>query len=1175
MSAARKHSPDPAPGGIGLVILLLLIPALAAAMPPMNQPPDGPADREALSGLGGEWAAGAHADTVWFGGSGTGDGTVVRGGVWNWEADSGETPESFPDGDPVGNQYRDGWTFQDRTTRGGGPSAIGAGHWRSDGSYDFDFDSGAFAHRATTHANNGANDGPDPLHGAWSVWIGTNLHLNPEHCGWRQTAGYGDGWSQGIAKPYRFRALPGPGEFVPPPANAVLDLAFFHRYAVEEGFDTLWVEISADGITWEQVGGGTGNGIWNGGERQAPLPGPLGGAATAALGTWPGGEGDLWVRLRLASDSFSSDEADGGDFLYGWQVDDLALRADGVPVDVTDFESGMGGWEPRRFEGFDFLLTGDPLRPAGRFVPLADLACPPEVDCPEGCGLENRVLIFVDKDDCDQNDEFADTGIVSPAFAIGGPTNPDIDGDSGRLIRADVYHDFGVGLFTTGLSFCYFYWPADANHCPYTPPAGAPGAGATFNWSRIGFLTCDYFSGGTGAVCLTNFLDDISSSLPATADSVILTVGGYSSCRSRPDCDIDDSGTPFFDNVRFGVFDPASIPAVSHTVGRYADSFPIADGDIVTMPGRMDGAGSQAQSLGIENPLRWVRYDSSLVYSAAENAAVYLRFRVTPGACQPDLNHAFFAAFPPYQWHAARMDTTRRATTHPNEYMTCFHEDDPRNGTFWTGMPPAVEPCDDILPDGLFTPGTVVHYFFELRDASTGRVTGTFPRGPGQRPITSAENFKDLWLESSILPELDPSCDGTYANTLLVVNDFTTNAVPGRGTVERSRLMATLESLGLDFDVYDVVGTNYTGVYDGIGRREDHEAQVPRPPTNGATTLQLAPYDCIWYTGGLLSSGVMLSDELTLAAFGGHASNDQQKLEGWLAGCADGANRLLFLEGLGWASFIDASTIHGADFLAGRGVDVLARDYAQELAANDLRRCARIAGTALAPTFTGEVFGSGCPDDLPLDVFAAVNGGEGVAHFVESLEDGYDPVDCTDDVARPNWLTIVRRTNPDHACEKSVAMGFAFAEMLPLNCQDQCLFDDYRINGANAELVIDLFQWAGKPINGSPIGVGPEAAPHLANALHAAQPNPAARGTSAIKIRYSVAVNSHVTVKIYNVNGRLVRVLVDAKQEALPNGHEVLWDGRNDAGRLVASGVYSCELRMPGFVTARKIVLLD
>ena len=85
--------------------------------------------------VGGEGAA-SHADTAWFGGSGFGNGTVVRGGLWNFEVDSGEPPEFFPDGDPVGNQFRDGWTFEDRTARVG-PSQTGAPHFNALGVYDF------------------------------------------------------------------------------------------------------------------------------------------------------------------------------------------------------------------------------------------------------------------------------------------------------------------------------------------------------------------------------------------------------------------------------------------------------------------------------------------------------------------------------------------------------------------------------------------------------------------------------------------------------------------------------------------------------------------------------------------------------------------------------------------------------------------------------------------------------------------------------------------------------------------------------------------------------------------------------------------------------------------------------------------------------------------------------
>ncbi len=117
----------------------------------------------------------------------------------------------------------------------------------------------------------------------------------------------------------------------------------------------------------------------------------------------------------------------------------------------------------------------------------------------------------------------------------------------------------------------------------------------------------------------------------------------------------------------------------------------------------------------------------------------------------------------------------------------------------------------------------------------------------------------------NVLPELNPNCDGTQANGLLVVSDYQSNAVPGRGTIQRQRLVAALGSLGLEFDVYDTQGTNYTDTYNTIGRREDRQGQAPRPPHNGASTLQLAGYDCIWYQGGLLKSGVTLTRQSDFA----------------------------------------------------------------------------------------------------------------------------------------------------------------------------------------------------------------------------------------------------------------------------------------------------------------------
>jgi hypothetical protein len=1131
----------------------------------MVQPIETVLERDLSSGAG----ATSHADTAWFGGSGTGNGTVVRGGLWNFEADSGEPPEFFPDGDPVGNQFRDGWTFEDRTTRHG-PSQVGAPHFNALGVFDFNYDAtpqgglrpGGYAHRATTHPNNGINDGPDPLAGSWSVWIGTNLELNPENCGWVRTSGYGDGWSQGITKAF---AIPAGS------SGAQYDLAFFHRYAVEFGYDTCWVEVSTDGLFWEQVGSaGQPNGIFNGGNATNPLPGPAGGNALVSLVRWStNAAGTLHVRLRLAADAFFSDSGDGGNLKYAWQLDNLNLLRNntGVPGELTDFETGYNGWQPATFEGHDFQLTQSLTRPAGRIVPISALACPPIVDCPESCGIENNIVMFSDKDDCDITDDFMDSFIRSPAFAIGGPSLPDLDGDAGRLVKFDLFMDGGAGTFETGNSICFVYWPFNGVRCPFIPAGGHPGAGSSFNWSQTSTATCNYFSQGTGTDCIANGIDDISAAVPASADSIILHVGAFSQCRSQATCDENDNGTPFYDNLRFGVFNPQGLTVSSNNLERYADNFPTADGNIVTRTARMDGAHNWPSQLGQS---RSVRSDTAAATCGAPNTAMYLRFRVTPGPCQPNLGHPFFTAFPPNQWHAARMDTARSHFSGgnvPGAYMTCFEEQDPHNGTFWTGTPPSFEPCDDILPDGLFTPGAVVRYFFEARNASTGAVVGTFPRRRDAGPIGTTENFASLWLDTGVLPELDPACNGTYAHNLLVINDYASNAVPGTGTVLRDRLTSTLQSLGLEFDVYDAVGSNFLPGNEGIGRWEDRPTQLPRPPSNGATQLQLEPYDCIWYTSGLAKSGT-LADQQTAT----HTNNDQQKLETWLGGCTAGANRLLVLEGMGWASDIAIKTVHGPAFLADRGVNVLASDYAQQLAANDLRRCARITGTALAPGIEGGVFGSGCPEDIAVDVIQAVGGGEGLMYFVESLEDGDDPVNCVDDVPRPTWHSVVRRAAGTGNCQRSVAMSFALAEFLPPNCVEQCLFDDYVINGPNAELVIDIFQWAGKPITPNVIGVGAGGAPAIEATLEAPRPNPAPRGPV---IRYSISARGRVRLKVYDVGGRLVRTLVDQVQEPSAAGYEAVWDGATDAGVRAGSGVYFYELDSPGFAASRKLVMLE
>ncbi|MBD3390813.1 MAG: PKD domain-containing protein, partial [Chitinivibrionales bacterium] len=64
----------------------------------------------------------------------------------------------------------------------------------------------------------------------------------------------------------------------------------------------------------------------------------------------------------------------------------------------------------------------------------------------------------------------------------------------------------------------------------------------------------------------------------------------------------------------------------------------------------------------------------------------------------------------------------------------------------------------------------------------------------------------------------------------------------------------------------------------------------------------------------------------------------------------------------------------------------------------------------------------------------------------------------------------------------------------------------------------------------------------------------------------------HVQVEIFNAQGRLVRGLVDARQG--PGHYHVVWDGRNQASRPVASGAYFCRVRAGKLTGVKRMVVL-
>jgi len=73
-------------------------------------------------------------------------------------------------------------------------------------------------------------------------------------------------------------------------------------------------------------------------------------------------------------------------------------------------------------------------------------------------------------------------------------------------------------------------------------------------------------------------------------------------------------------------------------------------------------------------------------------------------------------------------------------------------------------------------------------------------------------------------------------------------------------------------------------------------------------------------------------------------------------------------------------------------------------------------------------------------------------------------------------------------------------------------------------------------------------------------------------ISYQLAAASDVEQAIFDLTGRRVRTLVRGQQNA--GAHTVSWDGRDERGQAVASGVYFYRLVADGHVQVRRMVLL-
>jgi len=91
----------------------------------------------------------------------------------------------------------------------------------------------------------------------------------------------------------------------------------------------------------------------------------------------------------------------------------------------------------------------------------------------------------------------------------------------------------------------------------------------------------------------------------------------------------------------------------------------------------------------------------------------------------------------------------------------------------------------------------------------------------------------------------------------------------------------------------------------------------------------------------------------------------------------------------------------------------------------------------------------------------------------------------------------------------------------------------------------------------------------IVNTLHPNIPNPFNPSTT---ISFDLAKAGFTELKIYNLKGQFIKSL--SKQDMAAGPHRLVWDGRDDNNRPVASGVYLYRLETDGFVKTRKMLLM-
>ncbi len=574
----------------------------------------------------------------------------------------------------------------------------------------------------------------------------------------------------------------------------------------------------------------------------------------------------------------------------------------------------------------------------------------------------------------------------------------------------------------------------------------------------------------------------------------------------------DGYPAPYFDNALFRVFAFAG-PAISiREIDQLQDNFPAI--------GTIDYGNLGANSIAMDMarniaPGPHQRNDPG--------DSVY--FDVVPvrtGSVLNDMPKMYYKLFP------NPLFNPHRTSGLPNQGWiygdTCYTG---------TGSPVGDRYVWDLPDEGFLYPGDRFHYYIEGQDNQGGNIGTTlipsdttgFSFGPGM-PGYQTLDYNSSYIVRG-LPAVQSSTPDDHPS-ILWWNDFADRG----GEAEWYGALNNLGyQEGVDYDLYYTNGPS-SGVGNGLGGR--------------ATATQLRGYDVILYTAGDLAVNTISNGD-----YDSDGGNDVGVLDSWFRSGTATMPRNMFITGDDVV--FDMTQNGGTNTLAfvsnWMGVNYIDQDVRPLIGNQATPTVSALAGNPVFLAVDEWVAYGGC---LGFNTFDALEVQAGATQLAEFL----DPNGAS---GQYTYTAATLKSNATYNA-KVISMPYDFMFIY----SNENTGGDGQVLSARARVLKEVLTAFGK-VGTSPTVPVPDAGVFTVKNY----PNPFNPST---KIEFNMPKRGELSIKIYNVRGELVKTLID---EVRPAGADhVLWDGTNNNGDAVSSGVYFYETIAFGKSTVNKMALV-